>query len=348
MANPGTELTRPGYRRRWRHWIALACLSLLAIGCAKPSAKDRSAAALESIPAGAGTTPKKRNFEGRIGRFDTAGDRLVVVAGKELILTTLADGMRSVTKLDQTVTDLVYAEDGSLWLIGQDDVSYWRHDEMQCLASDVGASPSLLTIADDRIDLTTEFYIDGSGVFGERISVGTDCSVKRGLKKQAIETATTPLNDGQRLVARAATIDAGPSWRLGPTIEHRRADELLATIPVFESRSDIAKISAIAAGVDRVIALGTGTDASHWELWTIDAPRLVATGTLAAPSDRLLPLATSGHVIVGRELIDLTSGQGQPLIDSGAIQDVTDDQAWWLVAEGGRLSLRSAKQLNGY
>lgn len=145
-----------------------------------------------------------------------------------------------------------------------------------------------------------------------------------------------------------ATIDAGPTRRLGPAIEYRDGDKILATIPVFEAQTDIARISAIATGDDRVIAPGTGSAASHWELWTIDNPRLVEAGQLAEPSDRLLPLAKTEHAIIGQDLIDLTSGQGQPLIGAGAVLDVTNDQAWWLIAEGDHLSLRSADNLNNH
>jgi len=282
---------------------------------------------------------------GKVGRFNPAGDKLAVIEGQELVLMSLLDGQRSVTAIDQAVTDLAYADDDSLWLIGRDAASYWKNGGLECTTEKLGDSLSLLEITEERLDLVSEMYVDGGGVFGERIRIGTDCGVEHGAKEQAIETAISSLSDGRQVVARAAAIDAGPVRRQGPVIEYRDGEKVLSELPVFKEQADISSITAIASGDDRVLALGTGASASHWELWTIDNPRLIDRGQLAEPSDRMLSFAGIDRVVVGQELIDLASGQGQPLIGSGVIQDVTDDQAWWLIAEGEHLSLRSAQNL---
>lgn len=202
MANAWTELTRPGYRTSEHSLIAIACLPLLVIDCSEPPAADRSTN-VRIGQAAAGTALDGRLFKGRIGRFNAAGDTLAVVEGQELVLTSLADGERSIAAIDQSVADLVYADDGGLWLIGHDGASYWQNGKMQCSASAVGDSPNLLEVTDDRIDIVTEMYVDGGGVFSEQINIKTDCSVERGPKTQAIETAMSSLGDGRMLVARA-------------------------------------------------------------------------------------------------------------------------------------------------
>ena len=344
MANAWTELSRPESRRRIRSPIAALCLAIWCGGCAEAPRIDQSADA-RIVDAAAGEKLDGISFEGRLGRFNPTGDTLAVIEERRLVFISLDDGRRSVIPLDQTVIDLAFADEDSLWLIGHDGASYWKKGELECSAESFGDSPSLLGVTGDRLDLVTETYVDGGGVLGERVTIGTDCAVTRGIKEQAVETAISPLGDGHQLVARAATIDAGLVRRRGPMIEYRDGKDVLAEFPVFDERRDISRISAMMTGDDRVIALGTGADTTHWELWTIDHPRLVKAGRLAEPSDRMLSFAGTDHVIVGQRLINLLSGRGQPLIGSGVVQDVTDDQAWWLIAEGDRLSLRSAGSL---
>ncbi len=344
MANAWIELSQTQFKSRGRSLAAAILPVLLVTSCSSTDPADQ--VVLESkAETAVDVTLDGSSFASEIGSFNPSGDVLAVVEGQKLLLTYLDRSQRLSKTIDQSVTELVFADDDSLWLSGHDGVSYWRGGDEQCSTESLGDSPRVFEVTLKGLDLVAESYVDGSGVFGERISVGTDCAVDRGTKKQTFETAISKLGNGRKLVARAATIDAGPTRRQGPVVEHRVGNTVLAELSVFEEQPDISKISAIVGRDDRVIALGTGAEATHWELWTIENPRLVSSKQLAQPSNQMLSFANTDHVIIGQELVDLTSGQGQPLIGSGVIQDVTDDQSWWLIAEDGQLSLRSAQSL---
>ena len=282
--------------------------------------------------------------ESGIAAFGDGDDRLAAIDDGEFVVMSLTGDERSRLSLTNPVTALAADGEGGFWLLGHDWAGQWQDGVMACTIDEIGDGATILSVEEGgALLLAREAYIDGSGVHGENLRIDVDCSLQRSSMVQPPVTAQHRLEDGTSLVALGPLVEAGPTQSAGPTLQLRDGDDVIDKALAFQDRPAAERAIALLVHENRALALADNGDFAVHEL-----PSLVELGTdqLPFPAHRLLPIGDTGHVIAGRFLIDMNTASVRPFLTDGTVHDVTSDQAWWLVNDGGALELRRGADLD--